>query len=94
MLIEGVGSPAEINLRDTDLANMRTTKAAGARVLVVADIDRGLLVPVLVGAAGSATEAPKQPPCTHGVSSIGPVEIANGTVVGGSTTPHTESCPP
>ena len=41
VLIEGAGSPAEINLRDTDLANMRTAKAAGARVLVVADIDRG-----------------------------------------------------
>jgi adenosylcobyric acid synthase len=41
VLTEGAGSPAEINLRDTDLANMRTTKTAGARVLVVADIDRG-----------------------------------------------------
>jgi adenosylcobyric acid synthase len=41
LLLEGAGSPAEINLRDTDLANMRTAKAAGARVLVVADIDRG-----------------------------------------------------
>jgi adenosylcobyric acid synthase len=41
VLTEGAGSPAEINLRDTDLANMRTAKAAGARVLVVADIDRG-----------------------------------------------------
>jgi len=41
MLIEGAGSPAEINLRDTDLANMRTAKRATARVLLVADIDRG-----------------------------------------------------
>jgi adenosylcobyric acid synthase len=41
VLIEGAGSPAEINLRDTDLANMRTAKAASARVLLVADIDRG-----------------------------------------------------
>jgi adenosylcobyric acid synthase len=41
VLLEGAGSPAEINLRDTDLANMRTAKAAGARVLLVADIDRG-----------------------------------------------------
>jgi adenosylcobyric acid synthase len=41
LLLEGAGSPAEINLRDTDLANMRTAKAAAARVLLVADIDRG-----------------------------------------------------
>ena len=41
VLLEGAGSPAEINLRDTDVANMRTAKAAGARVVVVADIDRG-----------------------------------------------------
>jgi adenosylcobyric acid synthase len=41
LLIEGAGSPAEINLRDTDLANMRTAKAADARVILVADIDRG-----------------------------------------------------
>jgi adenosylcobyric acid synthase len=41
VLIEGAGSPAEINLRDTDLANMRTAAAAGAPVVLVADIDRG-----------------------------------------------------
>ncbi len=41
VLIEGAGSPAETNLRDTDLANMRTATAAGARVVLVADIDRG-----------------------------------------------------
>ena len=41
LLIEGAGSPAELNLRDSDLANMRTAKAAEARVILVADIDRG-----------------------------------------------------
>jgi adenosylcobyric acid synthase len=41
VLLEGAGSPAEINLRDTDLANMHSAKAASARVLLVADIDRG-----------------------------------------------------
>jgi adenosylcobyric acid synthase len=41
LLLEGAGSPAEINLQDSDLANMRTAKAAGARVILVADIDRG-----------------------------------------------------
>jgi adenosylcobyric acid synthase len=41
MLLEGAGSPAEINLQNSDLANMRTAKAADARVILVADIDRG-----------------------------------------------------
>jgi adenosylcobyric acid synthase len=41
VLLEGVGSPAETNLRSTDLANMRTARAAGAPVVLVADIDRG-----------------------------------------------------
>ena len=41
VVIEGAGSPAEINLRSTDLANMRVADAAGAPVILVADIDRG-----------------------------------------------------
>lgn len=41
LVIEGAGSPAETNLKSTDLANMRTAACAGARVLLVADIDRG-----------------------------------------------------
>jgi adenosylcobyric acid synthase len=41
VLIEGAGSPAEINLRDTDLANMRTAREADAPVVLIADIDRG-----------------------------------------------------
>jgi len=41
VLLEGAGSPAETNLRDTDLANMRAAEVADARVLLVADIDRG-----------------------------------------------------
>jgi adenosylcobyric acid synthase len=41
VLMEGAGSPAEINLRGTDLANMRVAKEAEAAVVLVADIDRG-----------------------------------------------------
>jgi adenosylcobyric acid synthase len=41
LLLEGAGSRAETNLRSTDLANMRTARAAGAPVVLVADIDRG-----------------------------------------------------
>jgi adenosylcobyric acid synthase len=41
VVIEGAGSPAEINLHDTDYVNLRTAAHAGARCLLVTDIDRG-----------------------------------------------------
>jgi adenosylcobyric acid synthase len=41
VLIEGAGSPAEINLRDSDMANMRVAAIANASIVLVADIDRG-----------------------------------------------------
>jgi adenosylcobyric acid synthase len=41
VLLEGAGSPAEINLRSTDLANMRVARLVDARVILIADIDRG-----------------------------------------------------
>ncbi len=41
VICEGAGSPAEINLRATDLANMGLARAAELPVLVVGDIDRG-----------------------------------------------------
>ncbi|SDJ78118.1 adenosylcobyric acid synthase (glutamine-hydrolysing) [Ferrimonas sediminum] len=40
-LVEGAGSPAEINLREHDIANMGFALAAGVPVVIVADIDRG-----------------------------------------------------
>lgn len=41
IVIEGAGSPAEINMRDRDLANMEIAHLADADVILVADIDRG-----------------------------------------------------
>ena len=41
VILEGAGSPAEINLADVDLVNLRMARYAGAELVVVCDIDRG-----------------------------------------------------
>ena len=49
VVVEGAGSPAEINLRDGDIANMGFARAAEVPVMLVGDIDRGGVIASIVG---------------------------------------------
>jgi adenosylcobyric acid synthase len=49
VLVEGAGSPAEVNLRAGDIANMGFAEAADVPVVLVGDIDRGGVIATLVG---------------------------------------------
>ncbi len=49
VLVEGAGSPAEINLRDRDIANMGFAEVVDCPVILIADIDRGGVFAHLVG---------------------------------------------
>jgi len=49
VLVEGAGSPAEINLRDRDIANMGFAESVDCPVVLVADIDRGGVFAHIVG---------------------------------------------
>jgi adenosylcobyric acid synthase len=49
VVVEGAGSPAEINLRDGDIANMGFARAADVPVILVGDIDRGGVIASVVG---------------------------------------------
>lgn len=49
VIVEGAGSPAEVNLRAGDIANMGFARAAGVPVVLVGDIDRGGVIAQIVG---------------------------------------------
>jgi len=49
VVVEGAGSPAEINLRAGDIANMGFARAAGVPVVLIGDIDRGGVIAAIVG---------------------------------------------
>ena len=49
VIVEGAGSPAEVNLRDRDIANMGFAEAVDIPVIIVSDIDRGGVLAHFVG---------------------------------------------
>lgn len=60
VIVEGAGSPAEINLRPGDIANMGFAEAADVAVVLVGDIDRGGVIATLIGTHAVLDEADRR----------------------------------
>lgn len=60
VLVEGAGSPAEVNLRDRDIANMGFAEAVDCPVILVADIDRGGVFAHIIGTLTCLSESERK----------------------------------
>ncbi len=60
VMVEGAGSPAEVNLRERDIANMGFAEAVDCPVILVADIDRGGVFAHFVGTLACLSESEQQ----------------------------------
>ena len=60
IVVEGAGSPAEINLRDRDIANMGFAEAVDCPVILIADIDRGGVFAHIVGTLACLSDSERK----------------------------------
>ncbi len=68
VIVEGAGSPAEINLREGDIANMGFAEAANVPVVLVGDIDRGGVIAQIVGTQVILPQADRARICAFAIN--------------------------